>query len=141
MESITAQVSNKLDMTNTANEISNAISLLIEKKYSIPYVAQFQKEQTGSMNEASLRKLKDTYLHFSELENHKKRYYKIAEDFLNARPELSVDRKSLKEQFFSCQSKYDLEDLYLPFKPRRGTSLTKNNYEQYSTTFVKLILD
>jgi uncharacterized protein len=51
----------------------------------------------------------------------KKRYLKVVEEHCQSKPELIGKFPGLRDQFERCQTKQELEDLYLPFKPKRRT--------------------
>lgn len=105
---------------NEANTF-NAIQLLFEENCTIPFVTRYRKEKTGGMDEVQLRALRDRYTYLSDLEATKERYLKVVEEHCNAKPELRAKFPEIKKKFETCQTKQELEDLYLPFKPKRRT--------------------
>ncbi len=101
--------------------VQNTIRLLIEDECTIPFVARYRKEVTGSMDEVAIRTIRERYSYLSELEASKERYLKVVELICKTNPARGAELPLLREKFAACQSKQELEDLYLPFKPKRLT--------------------
>ena len=99
----------------------SAINLLFEEDCTIPFVARYRKEATGSMDEVTLRTLRDQYKYFMELDAIKTRYLKVISEHCKHKPELAKKLPELQARFEACRTKQELEDLYLPFKPKRRT--------------------
>lgn len=137
-------------------QVSNAIKLLFEEECTIPFVARYRKEMTGSLDEVVLRNVRDRFEYLQELETNKTKYLKIVEEHCSKKPELKDKWPELKRKFETCETKQELEDLYLPFKPKRRTraqiarekglegllqqilaqAASLNNIETLATTFV-----
>ncbi|MGM3305168.1 Tex family protein [Anabaena sp. WFMT] len=98
------------------NQVQNALELLAEGA-TIPFIARYRKERTNEMNEVQLRDLSDRYTYLIELEERKK-------VILNAIAEQGKLSDELKAKITSCLQKTELEDLYLPYKPKRRTRAT-----------------
>ena len=96
--------------------IKNALKLLSEGA-TIPFVARYRKEYTGSLDETQLRNIWDRFTYLQELEERKK-------VILKAIAETGKLTEELKEKIESCLQKTELEDLYLPYKPKRRTRAT-----------------
>lgn len=94
----------------------NALKLLSEGA-TIPFVARYRKEYTGSLDETQLRNIWDRFTYLQELEERKK-------VILKAIAETGKLTEELKEKIESCLQKTELEDLYLPYKPKRRTRAT-----------------
>jgi uncharacterized protein len=101
--------------------VAGAIKLMFEEDCTIPFVARYRKEVTGSMDEVNLRNVRDRYAFLVELENTKVRYLKVVEEHCKAKPELEKKFPELKAKFLAAETKQQLDDLYLPFKPKRRT--------------------
>ncbi len=101
--------------------VANVVSLLFDEECTIPFVARYRKERTGSMDEVHIREVRDRYSYLEELEALKKKCYKTVEELSSKNPELKKKLPELKKKFFECKKKTELEDLYLPFKPKRKT--------------------
>ena len=97
-------------------QIKNALELFAEGA-TIPFVARYRKERTGEMNEIQLRDLSDRYTYLTELEERKAA-------ILEAIASLGKLTDDLKAKIVSCLQKNELEDLYLPYRPKRRTRAT-----------------
>jgi uncharacterized protein len=97
-------------------QVQNALELLAEGA-TIPFIARYRKERTEEMNEVQLRDLADRYSYLTELEERKKA-------ILNAIAEQGKLTDELKAKITSCLQKTELEDLYLPYRPKRRTRAT-----------------
>ncbi|MGE0173687.1 MAG: Tex family protein [Oligoflexales bacterium] len=102
-------------------QVHNVTKLLFEEECTIPFVARYRKEKTGELDETVLRQIRDRYEYLKDLEDTKKKYLRIVEEHCNKTPELQKEFPSLKAKFEACETKQALEDLYLPFKPKRRT--------------------
>ncbi|WP_009633188.1 Tex family protein [Synechocystis sp. PCC 7509] len=98
------------------SQVKNALELFAESA-SIPFIARYRKERTGEMNEIQLRELSDRFTYLSELEERKT-------TVINAIADLGKLTEELKLKIDSCLQKTELEDLYLPYKPKRRTKAT-----------------
>ncbi len=98
------------------NYVENALALFTEGA-TIPFVARYRKERTGEMNETQLRDLSDRYTYLTELESRKS-------VILNAIAEQGKLSDELKQKIELCLQKTELEDLYLPYRPKRRTRAT-----------------
>ncbi|MFN6470296.1 MAG: Tex family protein [Nostoc sp. SerVER01] len=98
------------------HQVQNALELLAEGA-TIPFIARYRKERTQEMNEVQLRDLADRYTYLTELEERKS-------VILNAIAEQGKLTDELKAKITSCLQKTELEDLYLPYRPKRRTRAT-----------------
>ena len=99
----------------------NAIHLLFEEKGTIPFITRYRKEKTGSMSEVVLCKLRDRYVYMQDLEATKERYLKVIEEHAKEKPEVLEKLPQIRAKIAKCTTKQELEDIYLPFKPKRKT--------------------
>lgn len=121
---ITVRQSLMLNLTQTlATEFSfklqnleRAIALWKEGA-TIPFIARYRKEMTGAMDEVQLRAAFERYTYLEELEQRKQTIL----DAIAAQGKLTDE---LKKKIESCLQKNELEDLYLPYKPKRRTRAT-----------------
>ncbi|MBH8555287.1 RNA-binding transcriptional accessory protein [Nostocaceae cyanobacterium CENA357] len=97
-------------------QVQNALELLAEGA-TIPFIARYRKERTNEMNEVQLRDLADRYTYLTELEERKS-------VILNAIAEQGKLTDELKAKITLCLQKTELEDLYLPYRPKRRTRAT-----------------
>ncbi|MEH1830707.1 MAG: Tex family protein [Nostoc sp.] len=98
------------------HQVQNALELLAEGA-TIPFIARYRKERTDEMNEVQLRELADRYTYLTELEERKS-------VILNAIADQGKLTDELKAKISSCLQKTELEDLYLPYRPKRRTRAT-----------------
>lgn len=112
-------------------QVQNALELFAESA-TVPFVARYRKEQTGEMNEVQLRSLLERYTYLTELEERKA-------VILNAIASQGKLNDELKAKIESCLQKTELEDLYLPYRPKRRTRATiaKEKGLQPLTDFIK----
>ncbi|MBN2374258.1 RNA-binding transcriptional accessory protein [bacterium] len=97
-------------------QIQNTVALL-EEGNTIPFIARYRKEWTGQLDEVQLRQIKDRYDYLVDLQARKS-------VILNSIREQDKLTPELQERIESCLVKQDLEDLYLPYKPKRRTKAT-----------------
>jgi len=98
------------------NQIQNALALFAEGG-TVPFIARYRKERTGEMNEVQLRALLERHTYLTELEERKAAILKSIDD----QGKLTED---LRTRIEACLQKTELEDLYLPFKPKKRTRAT-----------------
>ena len=97
-------------------QVKNALELLAEGA-TVPFIARYRKERTEEMNEIQLRDLSDRFSYLSELEERKSA-------ILSAIAEQGKLTDELKVKITDCLQKNELEDLYLPYRPKRRTRAT-----------------
>src|SRR5512136_1789182 len=98
------------------DQIENALALFAEGG-TVPFIARYRKERTGEMNEVQLRALLERHTYLTELEERKAAILKSIEEQGKLTDEL-------KGKIEACLQKTELEDLYLPFKPKKRTRAT-----------------
>ena len=91
-----------------------AVAALLAEGATVPFIARYRKEATGSVDEVALAAIRDRLAALAELD--KRRDTIVAS--LTERGLLSAD---LAQRIASAQARAELEDLYLPFRPRRKT--------------------
>lgn len=94
-------------------QVEAAIKLLDEKA-TVPFIARYRKEATGGLDDTQLRLLEERLTYLRELEDRRAVVLKSVEEQGKLTPELA---KSIQQ----ADTKARLEDLYLPFKPKRRT--------------------
>lgn len=97
-------------------QIINTLNLK-EEGATLHFIARYRKEKTGNLDEVILRELFDRYDYLVELEDRKK-------TILNTISEQGKLTDELKEKIENCINKNELEDLYLPYKPKKRTRAT-----------------
>lgn len=90
---------------------------LMDQGGTIPFIARYRKDQTGTLNEIELRDIQHRREYLQELEERKATILKSIEEQGKLSPEL-------KAQIESCKDKTNLEDLYAPYKPKKRTRAT-----------------
>jgi len=99
----------KLTTEHTRN-----ILKLFHDKATVPFIARYRKDQTGNCDEMVLRAFSERFSYLVALEERKETVLKTIAELNKLTPEL-------KEKIERCLSSVELEDLYLPFKPKRRT--------------------
>jgi uncharacterized protein len=94
-------------------QIENTVALLDEGA-TIPFIARYRKERTGELDETVLREIEHRYGYFKELSERRAVILAGIEEQGKLTPEL-------KAAIEATISKVELEDLYLPYKPKRVT--------------------
>ena len=97
----------------TLRQVSNTLSLL-EEGCTIPFISRYRKEKTGSLNEVEVGKISESY---EKLEEINKRKLTI----LNTIDEQGKLTDELKNRIDGTWSPTELEDIYMPYKPKRRT--------------------
>ena len=97
-------------------QVSNTIALL-EEGSTVPFISRYRKERTGSLDEVKVLEIKEQNDKYSELEKRKSTILKTIEEQEQLTPEL-------KTRIEGCYDPVELEDIYLPYKPRRRTKAT-----------------
>ena len=97
-------------------QAANALELLAAGA-TIPFIARYRKEKTGEMNEVQLRALAERFAYLTGLEERKAA-------ILKSILEQGKLTDELRTRIELCLQKAELEDLYLPFKPKRRTRAT-----------------
>jgi uncharacterized protein len=95
------------------HQVDAAIKLLDEKA-TVPFIARYRKEATGGLDDVQLRALEERLNYLRELEERRAAILRSIEEQGKLTPELSA---SIAE----AETKARLEDLYLPYKPKRRT--------------------
>jgi uncharacterized protein len=85
---------------------------------TIPFMARYRKEATGNMDEVGITNVVEQIAYFSELDKRKETVVKTIEGLGKLTPEL-------KERIDNCYDATELEDIYLPYKPKRKTRATQ----------------
>ena len=101
------------ELSLQAFQVSNALELLAEGA-TVPFIARYRKERTGEMTETQLRELFERFAYLTELEDRK-------QSILEAIAQQGKLTDDLKLKIETCLQKTELEDLYLPYRPKRRT--------------------
>jgi protein Tex len=87
---------------------------LIEEGASVPFIARYRKERTGGLDDTQLRTLAERFEYLTVLADRREVVLKSIGEQGKLTPEL-------EKQIRACMNKVELEDLYLPYRPRRRT--------------------
>ena len=87
---------------------------LLEEGTSIPFISRYRKEVTGGLDEVQIGAIKDAFDKLCELTKRKESILKTIEGLEKLTPEL-------KKRIEECWNSIELEDIYLPYKPKRQT--------------------
>ncbi len=90
---------------------------LFDEGATVPFISRYRKERTGSLDEVQIQQIKEQNDKFTELEKRKETILKTIDEQEKLSPEL----KSIIE---NCFDTVELEDIYLPYKPKRRTKAT-----------------
>ena len=97
-------------------QVQNTVDLLNDGA-TVPFVARYRKEATGSLDELQIMKIRDRIEQLKELD-------KRRETILNTIEEQEKLTPALEKQIREAETMSELEDLYLPYKPKRKTRAT-----------------
>jgi uncharacterized protein len=95
----------------------SAVVRLLDEGATVPFIARYRKEATGGLDEVQIRAIEERGAYLSELETRRKTV--LAE--VHEQGKLTSE---LERAIAACSTKAELEDLYLPYKPKRRTRAT-----------------
>ena len=104
------------DLNINSASVAAIVSLLGEGN-TVPFISRYRKERTGNLTETEVRNVADKLQYYIELETRKETILKSIDE----QKKLTLE---LKQQIEACKEKTKLEDIYLPFKPKRTTKAT-----------------
>ena len=93
--------------------VANTLSLL-EEGCTIPFISRYRKERTGGLDEVQIAAISDRYDKLKEIQKRKETVTKTITDLEKMTPEL-------QQRIDACWDATELEDIYLPYKPKRRT--------------------
>ncbi|MGE4557749.1 MAG: Tex family protein [Desulfovibrionaceae bacterium] len=91
-----------------------AVAALLEEGATVPFISRYRKESTGNMNEVDVAKVRDRLVELAELD-------KRREAILSSLDKRGLLTKDLRQAIEQAQDKTSLEDIYLPYRPKRRT--------------------
>jgi uncharacterized protein len=92
----------------------SSTATLLEQGSTIPFIARYRKETTDSLDEVAIAAIRDRLIQLEELE-------KRRESILGSLQERELLTDDLKEKILAAETLTTLEDIYLPFRPKRRT--------------------
>jgi len=93
--------------------VANTLALL-EEGCTIPFISRYRKERTGGLDEVQIAAISDRFDKLQEIQKRKDTIIKTITDLEKMTPEL-------KNRIDDCWETSELEDIYLPYKPKRRT--------------------
>ncbi|MCD4696379.1 MAG: RNA-binding transcriptional accessory protein [Bacteroidales bacterium] len=114
MENYIKKIAGELNITS--GQVENTVELLNEGA-TVPFIARYRKEATGSLDELVITQIRDRMEKLKELD-------KRRESILNSIDEQGLLTEELEKQINDAETITELEDLYLPYKPKRKTRAT-----------------
>ena len=111
MSLITRQIAAEIKVQE--HQVQAAVDLL-DSGATVPFIARYRKEATGGLDDIQLRELEYRLGYLRELEERRQTILKSIQEQGKLTPELAA-------AIAAAATKQDLEDLYLPYKPRRRT--------------------
>jgi len=109
------KIAEKLSLST--KQVTNIDNLQAEGA-TIPFMARYRKEATGNLDEVVIGNVVEEIAYFTDLDKRKATVIKTIEDLGKLTPEL-------KTKIENCYSATELEDIYLPYKPKRKTRATQ----------------
>lgn len=104
---------------------------------TVPFIARYRKEATGNLDEVQIRAIEERWYYVRELEDRRRTVL----DSITAQGKMTDE---LRSQILLCGSKTKLEDLYVPFKPKRRTRAMiarEKGLEPLATMILEQIVD
>jgi protein Tex len=111
MSSISSRIAQELGVKE--NQVSAAIGLL-DDGATVPFISRYRKEVTGGLDDTQMRDLESRLSYLRELEDRR-------QTILNSIREQDKLTPELEREILTADTKNRLEDLYLPYKPKRRT--------------------
>ncbi len=104
------------ELNISVNQVRNTVDLL-DNDNTVPFIARYRKEVTGSLDEEQIRDVWDRIRYLRNLEERKQTVLKSIEEQGKLTPELA-------DKINAAEKLQEVEDLYLPYKPKRRTRAT-----------------
>jgi len=111
LESQTAKIALQLSLGE--REVQATIDLL-DSGASLPFIARYRKEATGNLDEVAIARIRDLLLRLRQLEERR-------EAILHSLSKRNLLTDDLREKLLAADTLARLEDIYLPFRPKRKT--------------------
>lgn len=105
-----------LELGITPHQVNNTAQML-EEGATVPFIARYRKEVTGSLDEVAITAIRDRLQQLEELENRRAAIIKSLTERNLLTPEL-------EEKITASETMSSLEDIYLPYRPKRRTRAT-----------------
>ena len=106
-----AYISHSLSLSHKS---VSAVLTLLNEGCTIPFISRYRKERTGNLDEVQITNISDLYNRLKELGKRKETILKT----IREQEKLTAE---LEAKIWSCMDSTELEDIYLPYKPKRRT--------------------
>src|SRR5438093_10873958 len=87
---------------------------LLEEGATVPFIARYRKEATGNLDEVKVRDIDESRQYYKDIENRRA-------TILGSIEKQGKLTDELKAKILACYNRNEIEDLYLPFKPKKKT--------------------
>ena len=114
VESGLESISRLVEELKIAPRQVTAVARLLAEGNTIPFIARYRKEAHGNLDEVQIGKIQERLAYYHELEDRRATVLKTIEEQGKLTDEL-------RRRLLACNTKTALEDLYLPYKPKRRT--------------------
>jgi uncharacterized protein len=104
------------ELSVRTEQVERTVALLLDDA-TVPFIARYRKEVTGNLDEEQIRQVAARHKYYQELEQRRETILKTIEEQDKLTDEL-------RQQIFDCYDRTELEDLYLPYRPKRQTKAT-----------------
>ncbi len=124
--------------------VFSVLDLFYLQDCSVPFLARYRKERTGSLDEVQIRSIIDKYDEVSLYYETQKRYTSALNQLIENKPELKATIKSVIEKLLKASDKKTLDDLYRPYKPKRrslGARAIEKGLDKLVTELIQLPVD
>ena len=106
-----AYISHSLSLSHKS---VSAVLTLLNEGCTIPFISRYRKERTGNLDEVQITNISELYNRLKELGKRKETILKT----IREQEKLTAE---LEAKIWSCMDSTELEDIYLPYKPKRRT--------------------
>ncbi len=104
------------ELNLTVKQVTSVVSL-IDEGATVPFIARYRKEATGSLDEVAIASIRDRFGQIRELEKRRKA-------ILKSLTEMGKLTDEIEEKILAAETLSLLEDIYLPYRPKRRTKAT-----------------
>ncbi len=125
--------SNHINIAGASKQQIESVLRLLGEGATIPFISRYRKEATGGLDELQIESVREQHDKIVELE-------KRRQSILNTIEEQGALSPELREKIENCHDLNELEDLYLPYKPKRKTKASvarEKGLEPLAAVFMK----
>lgn len=114
-EMLITKISKELNVSSKSIEV---VLKLLNEGSTVPFIARYRKEVTGSLNEEEIREIEKHYKYQENLQTRK-------EEIIRLIDEKGMLTSELEKMILNAQKLQEIEDLYLPYKEKKKTKATE----------------